>query len=377
MAFYQNGMPLIQMFTQLRSLHQHFFACGEARQHASCLGSCHEKYPMMSHMTLSSFSAPDPDDWMQPHKLLRLSVVVAVVTIVLKTLAWWLTGSVGLLSDALESFVNLAGAMFALTMVTVAKRPADTEHPYGHHKAEYFSAGFEGVLVIGASLAIAWAALSRLWNPQPLEQLSWGLVLSLVSTGFNGLLAWVMLRSARKYRSMALIGDAKHLFADVWTSVGVVGGLLAAAWTGWLWLDALVALGVAAHICVQGAQLVWQSSQGLMDQALGAPQRLKIDTLLDGYARSVDGVVFDNVSSRQAGERSFVDLHMHVPGQWSVQRAAQLRTEIEAALLQAVPGLYARIEVLPLGMATASETAAEPAAAAAEPDAQAAAPGQV
>ncbi|GGH60362.1 transporter [Comamonas phosphati] len=309
---------------------------------------------------------------MQPRNLLRVSVAVAVVTIVLKTLAWWLTGSVGLLSDALESFVNLAGAMFALTMVTVAKRPADTEHPYGHHKAEYFSAGFEGVLVMGASLAIAWAALSRLWNPQPLAQLSWGLVLSLVSTGFNGLLAWVMLRSARKYRSTALLGDARHLLTDVWTSGGVVAGLLAAAWTGWLWVDALVALGVAAHICVQGMQLVWQSSQGLMDQALGAPQRLQIDTLLDGYARRGDGVVFDNVSSRQAGERSFVDLHMHVPGHWSVQRAAQLRTEIEAALLQAVPGLYARIELLPLGMATASEAAAE-AAEAPLPDA--AAPG--
>jgi cation diffusion facilitator family transporter len=295
--------------------------------------------------------------WLQPHNLLRLSVVVALLTIVLKTLAWWLTGSVGLLSDALESFVNLAGAMFALTMVTVAKRPADTEHPYGHYKAEYFSAGFEGVLVIGASLAIAWAALSRLWNPQPLEQLSWGLMLSLLSTVFNGLLAWVMLRSSRKYRSMALEGDARHLLTDVWTSVGVVVGLLAVALTGWLWVDAVVALAVAVHICVQGVQLVWQSSQGLMDQALDAPQRLRIDTLLDGYAKRSEGVSFDNISSRQAGERSFVDFHMHVPGQWSVQRAAQLRSEIEAALLQAIPGLYARIELLPMGMNTASEVA--------------------
>ena len=295
--------------------------------------------------------------WLQPHNLLRLSVVVALLTIVLKTLAWWLTGSVGLLSDALESFVNLAGAMFALTMVTVAKRPADTEHPYGHYKAEYFSAGFEGVLVIGAALAIAWAALSRLWNPQPLEQLSWGLLLSLLSTVFNGLLAWVMLRSSRKYRSMALEGDARHLLTDVWTSVGVVVGLLAAALTGWLWVDALVALAVAVHICVQGVQLVWQSSQGLMDQALDAPQRLRIDTLLDSFARRSEGVSFDNISSRQAGERSFVDFHMHVPGQWSVQRAAQLRSEIEAALLEAVPGLYARIELLPMGMNTVSEVA--------------------
>ena len=306
---------------------------------------------------MNNSRASTTSQWLQPHNLLKISVVVALLTIVLKTLAWWLTGSVGLLSDALESFVNLAGAMFALTMVTVAKRPADAEHPYGHHKAEYFSAGFEGVLVMGASLAIAWAALSRLWNPQPLEQLSWGLMLSLLSTVFNGLLAWVMLRSARQYRSMALAGDAKHLLTDVWTSVGVVIGLLAAAWTGWLWVDALVALVVAAHICVQGMQLIWQSSQGLMDQALDAPQRLQIDKLLDSYAQRSEGVIFDNVSSRQAGERSFVDLHMHVPGQWSVQRAAQLRSEIEAALLQAIPGLYARIEVLPVGMNTVSEVA--------------------
>jgi cation diffusion facilitator family transporter len=140
----------------------------------------------MAEPTPSSASVAD---WMAPHSLLRISVAVALFTIVLKTLAWWLTGSVGLLSDALESFVNLAGAIFALTMVTIAKRPADTDHPYGHHKAEYFSAGFEGILVIGASLAIGWAALARLWNPQPLEQLGWGLALSVVSSVFNGLLA--------------------------------------------------------------------------------------------------------------------------------------------------------------------------------------------
>ncbi len=173
----------------------------------------------MAESTPPTANAPD---WMAPHSLLRISVVVALLTIVLKTLAWWLTGSVGLLSDALESFVNLAGAVFALTMVTIAKRPADTDHPYGHHKAEYFSAGFEGILVIGASLAIAWAALARLWNPQPLEQLGWGLALSVVSSALNGLLAVAMLRSARQHRSMALEGDARHLLTDVWTSAGVV-----------------------------------------------------------------------------------------------------------------------------------------------------------
>jgi cation diffusion facilitator family transporter len=293
---------------------------------------------------------------MRPRNLLRLSVAVAVLTIVLKTLAWWLTGSVGLLSDALESFVNLAGAMFALAMVTIAERPADEDHPYGHHKAEYFSAGFEGILVIGASVAIMWAAVLRLFNPQPLEQLSWGLLLSLVSTGFNGLLAWLMFRSARQHRSMALEGDAKHLMTDVWTSAGVVLGLMAAKWTGWLWLDAAVAIGVALNILVQGGQLVWQSSQGLMDKALSNSERERIDAVLHEFAQQ-PGLQFDNISTRSAGERSFVDLHMHVPGQWTVQRAAQLRADIEAALLKAVPGLYARIEMLPKGMETHSEVA--------------------
>ena len=294
--------------------------------------------------------------WLKPRNLLRISVVVALLTIVLKTLAWWLTGSVGLLSDAMESFVNLAGAMFALGMVTIAERPADEDHPYGHHKAEYFSAGFEGILVIGASIAILWAAIARLFAPQPLEQLSWGLLLSLVSTGFNGLLAWVMFRSAREHRSMALEGDARHLMTDVWTSVGVVVGLMAAKWTGWLWLDPLVAIAVALNILIQGGQLVWQSSQGLMDKALDSSERECIDAALQEFATQT-GVHFDNVSTRSAGERSFVDLHMHVPGHWTVLPAAQVRSGIEAALLKVVPGLYARIEMLPMGMETHSEVA--------------------
>ena len=178
--------------------------------------------------TPSSASHP----WLSPRNLLWASVAVAVVTIALKTLAWVVTGSVGLLSDAMESFVNLASAMFALAMVTVAQRPADDDHPYGHHKAEYFSSGFEGILIVGASMAILWAAGLRLLHPQPLEQLGWGLGLSLVSTACNGLLAWAMFRSARVYRSVALVGDARHLITDVWTSVGVVVGLVAAGATG-------------------------------------------------------------------------------------------------------------------------------------------------
>lgn len=293
--------------------------------------------------------------WMQPRNLLRLSIVVALLTIVLKTLAWWLTGSVGLLSDALESFVNLAGAMFALAMVTIAARKADDDHPYGHHKAEYFSSGFEGILVMGASVAILWTAIPRVWHPAPLEQLGWGLALSLLSTAFNGALAWVMFRSARVHRSMALEGDARHLITDVWTSVGVVVGLVAASLTGWAWLDAAVAIGVALNILLQGCKMVWQSSQGLMDGALEPQARADIDAVLKRFAEQQAGVQFDNVTTRRAGERSFVDLHMHVPGSWTVAHAAQLRAEVESALLVSVPGIYARLELLPQGMATAAE----------------------
>jgi cation diffusion facilitator family transporter len=165
-----------------------------------------------------------------PRRLLTVSVVVAVLTIILKMGAWWITGSISLLSDALESLVNLAGATFGLLMVTVAERPADDDHPYGHHKAEYFSSGFEGVLIIVAALAILWAAVGRLLVPQPLEQLGWGLGLSLLSAVLNGALAWVMLQAARVHRSMALEGDARHLFTDVWTSAGVLAGLV--LWRG-------------------------------------------------------------------------------------------------------------------------------------------------
>ena len=203
-----------------------------------------------------------------PQLLLRASIVVAVITIALKTLAWWITDSVGLLSDAMESLVNLASAVFALVMVTIARRPADADHPYGHHKAEYFSSGFEGLMIIVAALGIVWAAVQRLLAPQPLEQLGWGLALSVLSSAFNWALAWAMLQSGRQHRSIALEGDARHLMTDVWTSAGVVVGVGLVAFTGWSWLDPAVAIGVALNILREGASLMWKSSQGLMDEAL-------------------------------------------------------------------------------------------------------------
>ncbi len=278
---------------------------------------------------------------------LKLSIAVALATIALKTGAWRLTGSVGLLADAMESIVNLAGAMFALWMVTVAARPADEDHPFGHHKAEYFSSGFEGVLIFIAALAIVWAAVNRLLAPQPLERLSLGLMLSVISSAMNGALAVAMLKKAREHRSMALEGDARHLFTDVWTSAGVVIGLLAAAATGWMWLDPLIAIAVAANVAREGFSLVRRSADGLMDSALDAATQQQIDEVLKGFEQPPT-LRFDHVNSRRAGQRLFVDLHMHMPPSWSLQRAAALRTSVEQALMAAVPGLRATIQLLPM-----------------------------
>ncbi len=286
-----------------------------------------------------------PAAFMTPEHLLRASVVVAVITIVLKTMAWYITDSVGLLSDAMESFVNLASALFALMMVTVARRPADAEHPYGHHKAEYFSSGFEGILIIGAAGGIIWAAGHRLFDPQPLTAVGWGLALSIVSSVFNGLLAWVMFDVARKHRSIALEADGKHLITDVWTSVGVVIGIGLVGITDWLWLDPLVAIGVAINILREGMHLVWRSSQGLMDEALEPEIQAQIERTLQEFDHPT--IRFDHVSTRRSGQRRFVDLHMHMPANWTLGRAAAVRLSVEQALMSAVPGLRATIQLLP------------------------------
>jgi cation diffusion facilitator family transporter len=290
------------------------------------------------------------NEWRTPRNLLKVSVLVALLTITLKGLAWWITDSVALLSDAMESFVNLASALFALHMVTVAARPADDGHPYGHHKAEYFSAGFEGILIVGAALGIVISAAERLFNPQPLVQLDVGILLSVLSSILNGALAVVMLRSAKQYRSAALDGDARHLLTDVWTSAGVVVGLIGAALTGWIWLDAVVAIGVALNILREGGRLIWRASQSLMDEAVEPEVLATIQAVLDGFAHSrenADIIRFDHVSTRRAGARCFVDMHMHMPAQWTLGRAAALRGNVELALLDAVPGLVATIQLLP------------------------------
>jgi cation diffusion facilitator family transporter len=280
-----------------------------------------------------------------PRTLLWASIAVAGVTIVMKTWAWYITDSVGLLSDAMESFVNLASAIFALMMVILAQKPADHEHPYGHHKAEYFSSGFEGILIIGAAAGIIWAAGHRWFDPQPVVQLGWGLVLSVVSSALNGLLAWVMFKAAKRHRSIALEADAKHLVTDVWTSVGVVVGLIGVLLTDWLWLDALVAIGVALNILKEGFHLVWRSSQGLMDEAVEPEVQADIRKILQQFEHRT--IRFDHLNTRRAGQRRFVDMHMHMPATWSLGQAAAVRASVEQALMSAVPGLRATIQLLP------------------------------
>lgn len=290
---------------------------------------------------------------LRPVQLLRLSIAVALLTIVLKGAAGWLTHSMGLISDAMESFVNLASAMFALAMVTIAARPADEEHPYGHHKAEYFSSGFEGILIVAAAIAILWVAVLRLLEPRPLEQLGWGLALSVLSSGFNGALALVLFKAAERHRSIALESDARHLMTDVWTSAAVVAGIAAVWLTGWLWLDPLLAIAVALNIVREGVKLVWRSTQGLMDEALDPEALGQLHAVLERFAAETpEGAQlrFDDLVTRRAGQRRFADLHMHVPGGWTLHRAAGLRDALEKALIDAVPGLRVTIQLLPLGM---------------------------
>jgi cation diffusion facilitator family transporter len=282
---------------------------------------------------------------MKVQTLLRISVAVAVVTVILKTAAWWLTGSVGLLSDAMESLVNVAGALFATWMVHIAQRPADHDHPFGHSKAEYFSSGFEGMLIAAAAVAIIWAAVDRFFHPQPLESLGWGLGLSLVASAFNWVLAWRMMIGAKEHRSIALEADARHLYTDVWTSGGVFVGLVLAGFTGWLWLDPLLAMLVALNVLREGAHLAWRSVAGLMDSALEPEVLALVEATLARHAGP--GIRFDHLVTRQAAQRRFLDVHMHVPAAWSLGRAAALRLEVEQALMNEVPGLRASIQLLP------------------------------
>ena len=288
-----------------------------------------------------------PREHLSVRTFLKLSVLAALVTIALKTAAWWVTGSVGLLSDAMESFVNLAAALFGLAMVSIAQVPADAEHPYGHSKAEYFASGFEAMMILGAALAIIWTAVGRWLALRPLEELALGVGLSAASSVVNGLLAVAMLRAARAHASIVLEADARHLMTDVWTTVGVAGGVLLVPVTGLLWLDPLLAVLVALNIVREGYGLLRRSVDGLMDRALSTEERERIETALKSLAS--EEVRFDHVRTRRAAGASFCQLHMHVPGHWTLARSAAKREEVEGSLMSAVGGLRVTIELLPSG----------------------------
>jgi cation diffusion facilitator family transporter len=266
-----------------------------------------------------------------------LSIAAAVLTIGLKAAAYGLTGSVGLLSDALESFVNLAGGVVALAMLTIAARPADEDHAYGHTKAEYFSSGVEGTLIVLAAVSIAGAATGRLLAPRPLEQVGLGIAVSVVASLVNLGVALVLLRAGRQHQSITLEANAHHLLTDVWTSSGVLAGVGLVALTGWARLDPIVALVVAANIVWTGGRILHTSALGLMDTALPAAELAAVRAAIDPHL--VEGVEYHALRTRQSGARRFVSLHVLVPGQWTVHRGHELLEAIEAGIRAALPNV--------------------------------------
>ena len=276
-----------------------------------------------------------------------LSIGAALATMGLKALAYLLTGSVGLLSDAMESLVNLAGAVMALSMLAVAARPADEDHPHGHGKAEYFSAGVEGTLILVAAASIAYAAVQRLRHPQPLEQVGLGLGVSVLASLVNLGVALILLRAAKQHRSATLDANAHHLLTDVWTSAGVLVGVGLVALTGWLRLDPLVAIAVALNIVWTGGRIVRDSVYGLMDAALPPAEQEVLRQLLEPYER--DGVEYHALRTRQSGAQRFVSLHVLVPPEWTVQQGHDLVERIEADIRRALPPVSVLTHLEPLG----------------------------
>lgn len=275
-----------------------------------------------------------------------LSIAAAIATIGLKTAAWWLTGSVGLLSDAIESSVNLAGALMALAMLSIAAMPADENHVHGHGKAEYFSSGFEGFLILLAAVGIAYAAITRLLAPRPLDAIGIGLAVSIVAAGINFATARTLMAAARNAHSIALEASAHHLMTDVWTSAGVVIGVTLAWMTGWLWLDPTVALAVAANIIWTGWRLMQRSTAGLMDASLPSEDLERIEQVLDRFR--AQGLEFHALRTRQAGTRAFITLHVLVPGRWTVQEGHDWSERIESDLRRIVPQGHITTHIEPI-----------------------------
>lgn len=279
-----------------------------------------------------------------------LSVGAAVLTIGLKLGAYLITGSVGLLSDALESVVNLVAAIIAVVALRIAARPADRSHPFGHGKVEYFSAGVEGLMIVVAAALIIWSAVNRLIHPEELEELGVGLAITLVATLINLAVGVILLRVGRAHRSMTLVADGKHLLTDVWTSAGVIVGVGLVALTGWLPLDSLVAIAVGLNILWTGWRLMHQSTQGLMDHAMSeADEAIVVETLTAIRAEYPEDVVrFHAIQTREAGQERFVSLHVLVPGDWSVATGYDVLEAVESRLCDALPGATVHTHLEPI-----------------------------
>ncbi len=274
-----------------------------------------------------------------------LSIGAAVVTISLKTGAYLITGSVGLLSDAAESVVNLVAAIIALVALTVAAKPADSSHHYGHAKAEYFSAGIEGLMIFVAAAVIIVSAVNRLLHPEPLESLGIGLLISLTATLVNGAVGLLLLRVGRRERSVTLVADGKHLMTDVWTSAGVLVGVALVAITGWLPLDSLVAIAVAINILVVGTRLVTSSTSSLLDRALGEDDVAAVTEVL--HRHRTDEVSFHGLQTRESGRERYVAFHVLVPGAWTVARAHDLVETVEAEIRESLDGVHVQTHIEP------------------------------
>ncbi len=288
-------------------------------------------------MTPMEIAKSNPNDRLFLTKFAWLSIGAAILTIALKTTAYILTGSVGLLSDALESIVNLVGAVMALAMLTIAARPADEDHAYGHTKAEYFSSGVEGTLILIAAISIIATSIPRLITPKPLEQVGLGLGVSVAASLANLIVALILLRASKKYNSITLEANAHHLMTDVWTSVGVLAGVGLVVLTGWERLDPIVAFIVAGNIIWSGFRIVRMSALGLMDTALVVEEQNLVKNVLNSYTKNE--VEYHALRTRQSGARRFVSVHILVPGKWTVQRGHRLLESIEADIRKVLPNV--------------------------------------
>ncbi len=280
-------------------------------------------------------------------KYLWISIVASIATILLKGGAYFVTASVGLLSDAIESFINLAAGVSAFALLTIALRPPDRGHPFGHNKAEYFSSIIEGTLIFLAAVAICVTSIERLINPHPPHDLGTGLLISVAASVINLFTAMILMKAGKRYNSITLEADARHLLTDVWTTGGVLAGLLVVNLTGWIILDPIIAIFVAVNIIFTGIGLIRRSVSGLMDEALPADEIDLLRKILDSHKRY--GVVYHSLYTRKAASKRFVSLHLVMPGEWQISKGHELTKLIESEISRVFPETDVFIHIEPMG----------------------------